>query len=816
MNRKAPQQNDVSRFRQRLGSALILAFCTIIACFLVVASGLAQSKALRPTTSVTLDPPSGWDLQIQTFDAQGDRLPEAPPNFRRLGEVKAGEVGTVHTLTLRFADTVTLTHFKSTADFPILQGGTCAERGTYAANTTCTLLVRFAPQGPGNRLGRLVITHTASDSTVSTSTSTQGTTSASSKVTSDAFGLGGYGYSPVVSFIPSVITTVPGSFPSGVGLLSGAQNLTIDGGDTLWVSDTGNNVVRNLDSSGNFKTLASGYSAPRGIAVDTFGEAYFDLPASNNMYEIYDYGPVVQINGSGTTSCPASAPCTLSSEALGNPGTLSIDPYNHLFFVDSHQGAAIATVQPTPANLIFLYDPFPYQTNPSSPMAVDTSDNLYSLWSNGGECEIVQQSLYNAENSNVAFVKVAGGHTCGFSGDGGLAGNAEIGSTVGQIAFDTAGDMYFTDKTNQRVRRIDYTTGVIRTIAGNGTAGYTGDNGKSTAATLNGPTGVAVDSTGSVYIISSAASGQVIRKVGPAGLLVFGSQGKGIASAAQLVTVTNTGNSSMTLTNSVIAGANPGDFKIDNTTTTCMLTSGASLLVGQTCRIGVIFTPAGVGARSATLTLLDNTVNGADSVTLNGTGALPAPIFKITSPTSGASYTSGTAVPFSVSVTSTSGAQPTGTVQFKVDGANYGSPVTVSSTGTASTSVTGLTTTTHTLSATYSGDTNYAAAGPVSVSITVKAAATVKFTTPLTTQAMAATSTIGIKVTVTSKTAPAPTGKVTFSVDGKAVTTAAIVSGTASANPGTLAAGTHTLRAAYSGDKYHFASSTSEKITVSP
>jgi hypothetical protein len=772
----------------------------LLGCFFTVPSSVAQSNAVRPQTAITLDPPSGWDLQVHTFDAQGNRLPEAPANFRRLGEVKAGEVGTVHTLTLRFAETATLTHIKSTADFPILQGGTCAERGTYAANTTCTLLVRFAPKGPGNRLGHLVVTHSGS----------------ASQVTTAAFGLGGYGYSPVISFIPSTITTVPGTYPSSKGLLSGAHNLTVDGGDTLWVADTGNGDIRTLDSGGNFTTLASGYTAPWGIAVDTFGEAYFDRPAANTMNEIYDYGPVVQVSGSGTASCPASAPCTLSSEALGTPGEMSIDPYNHLFFVDSHQGAAMSTVQPIPANLIFLYDPFPYQTSPSSAMAVDAGDNLYSLWANGGVCEIVQSSLYNAENSNVAFTKIAGGHTCGFSGDGGLAGNAEIGSSIGQIVFDPAGDLYFSDKANQRVRRIDYNTGVIRTIAGKGTAGYTGDGGAATSATLSSPTGVGVDSQGDVYILSSAATGQVIRKVGSPGLLVFASQGKGSASAAQLVTVTNTGNSTMTLTNAVITGANPGDFKIDNTTTTCMLTSGASMYAGQTCRIGVIFTPAAVGARAATLTLLDNTINGADSVSLSGTGVLPAPSFKITSPANGASFTSGTAVTFSVSVTSSSGPQPTGTVQFKVDGANYGSPVTVSSTGTASTSVTGLTTTTHTLSATYSGDTNYAAAGPVSVSITVKAAATVKFTTPLTTQTMAAISSIVVKVTVTSKTAPAPTGKVTFSVDGKAVTATTIVSGTASANLGTLATGTHTLRAAYSGDKYHFASTTSETITVSP
>jgi hypothetical protein len=792
-----------------------LANYLIAACvlgFVMIASG--QDQASRASSrlaseehsqirteggsAITLDPPSGWDLQVHAFDAHGNPLPEAPANFRRLGEAKAGEAGDVHTLTLRFSQADTLLHIQSTPDFRIEQGGSCVEGSSYAADTTCTLLVRFTPQGPGNRLGHLLVTHSASGS----------------DPVPMAFGLGGSSYSPVINFIPSTISTVAGSYPSSVGLLSGAHNLTIDGGDTLWIADSGNNVIRQLDSGGTFKTLASTATNPLGIAVDTFGEAYYDEPSANTMHEIYDYGPVVQVNGTGTASCPASAPCTFASEALANPGEMSMDPYNHLFFADSPQGYAMGTMQPLPAQLIFLYDPFPYQTTPSSAAAVDTSDNIYSDWSNGGECEIVQSSLYNAENSNVIFNKIAGGHTCGFSGDGGLAGNAEINTPIGQIVFDAAGDMYFSDTTNQRVRRIDYNTGVIRTIAGDGTAGYTGDGGKATLAELHTPTGVAVNSQGNVYIISSAATGQVIRKVGSPGQLAFGNQTKGVASAAQVVTVTNTGNSSMTLTNVVFTGANAADFKVDNTTTTCVLTPGASMYAGQTCRIGVIFTPAAVGAASATLTLLDNTVNGADSVTLGGAGVLPTPTFKITAPANGASFTSGTAVAFSASVTSTSGAQPTGTVQFKVDGANYGSAVTLSGTGTASTSVTGLTTTTHTLSATYSGSTTYAPAGPISVSITVTAPAVVEFTAPLSSQKLRLRTNVTLAVTVKANEGPVPTGSVEFSVDGKSAATSAIVAGKASVNTRTLPAGHHDLTATYSGNNYHPASTATKRITV--
>jgi hypothetical protein len=797
MNCAALQQRHVSLFPRRLRFILLWACCMVVGFAFTIASSAGQSKPAAPHGAITLDAPTGWDLQEHAFDTYGNRLPEAPASFRRFGEVKAGEVGGLHTLTLRFAESVSLTHIKSTPDFPIEKGGSCMEGGKYEANTTCTLLVRFTPQGPGNRLGHLVVSHSGS-------------------ATPSAFGLGGNGYSPVINFIPSVITTLPGTYPSSVGLLSGAQNLAIDGSDSLYVADTGNNVIRYADSSGTFKTLASSLSGPLGITVDNFGEVYFSEPKANLLYEIWEYGLLVDITGTGTGTCTIAAPCAVTSEAMTQPGQMSIDHYNNIFFAEGKEGAGRMVALPYPPEFGELFDPFTYQESQPDAFAVDAEDNLYSYWNNGDLCAIITQSFYNAETSTQVYQKVVGGRLCGFSGDGSQAGNAEIGTSIGQIWFDAAGNMYFSDTSNQRVRRVDYTTGIIHTIAGNGTAGYTGDGGSAKAAELSGPTGVAVNSQGAVYIISSAASGQVIRQVGPQGFLTFANQGKGSASAAQLVTVTNTGNSTMVLTNVAITGANAGDFKVDNTTTNCILTPGATLYAGQTCKIGVIFTPAAVGARSATLTLLGNTVNGADSVTLSGTGVLPAATFKITAPANGASFPSGTAVTFSVSVTSPSGAKPTGTVQFKVDGANYGSAVTLSSTGTASTSVTGLTTKSHVLSATYSGDSNYAPGGPISVTINVTAAVKVTFISAMTEQLFSPRTAVPLAVMVTASSGPAPTGTVKFSVDGNPVGSATIVAGKASVNSGILAAGSHTVVAAYSGDKYHPAAKASEKISVSP
>src|SRR5260370_4394971 len=129
MNCRVSQWTAGKQFRQWLRSVLVLASCIVVFCFFNIASGVGQSITASKKTAITLEPPTGWDLQEHAFDARGNPLPEAPTNFRRLGEVKAGEVGPVHTLTLRFSETVTLNHIKSTPDFRIEHGARCGAGG---------------------------------------------------------------------------------------------------------------------------------------------------------------------------------------------------------------------------------------------------------------------------------------------------------------------------------------------------------------------------------------------------------------------------------------------------------------------------------------------------------------------------------------------------------------------------------------------------------------------------------------------------------------------------------------------------------------
>ena len=103
------------------------------------------------------------------------------------------------------------------------------------------------------------------------------------------------------------------------------------------------------------------------------------------------------------------------------------------------------------------------------------------------------------------------GPKIGFSGDGGPALSAEIDAPMG-VAFDGAGNLYFGDHWNFRVRKVD-TNGIITTVAGNGTQGYSGDGGPATSASLYYPRSVAVDGAGNLYILDSSQTDNAIGNI---------------------------------------------------------------------------------------------------------------------------------------------------------------------------------------------------------------------------------------------------------------------------------------------------------------
>jgi trimeric autotransporter adhesin len=148
-----------------------------------------------------------------------------------------------------------------------------------------------------------------------------------------------------------------------------------------------------------------------------------------------------------------------------------------------------------------------YNSPIGSPVATatDNSGNLY----------FVSLNCVFKVNQNLVLTVVAGNSTAGYSGDGGPALSAQLNGPTA-IALDKAGNLYIADAGNYRVRRVS-STGVIATVAGNGAQGHTGDNGPAVNAQLNGLAGIAVDSHGSLYI--SDRIGSWIREVSTAGII---------------------------------------------------------------------------------------------------------------------------------------------------------------------------------------------------------------------------------------------------------------------------------------------------------
>jgi sugar lactone lactonase YvrE len=131
----------------------------------------------------------------------------------------------------------------------------------------------------------------------------------------------------------------------------------------------------------------------------------------------------------------------------------------------------------------------------------------------GAVAAVVAAGAFAVTGSNT-ITTVAGTGVQGFSGDGGPATSAQLNNTQG-VAVDGQGNLYIADFATHRVRKVD-TGGTITTFAGT-TGGFSGDGGPATSAQLNGPTGVAVDGQGNIYIADF--NNARVRKVSPNGII---------------------------------------------------------------------------------------------------------------------------------------------------------------------------------------------------------------------------------------------------------------------------------------------------------
>ncbi len=337
-------------------------------------------------------------------------------------------------------------------------------------------------------------------------------------------------------------TEVPLGFPYGVA---------VDAAGNFYATDTKNHCVRKVTTDGIISIVAGdgteGFSgdggpataarldSPYGVAADSAGNIYIADTNNDRIRELTSAGMITTVAGVGGVSFSGdSGPATLAQ--LGGPYGVAADSAGNLYIADT-SNSRIRKV--TPAGTISTVagdgtEGFSGDGGPATAAQLHTPSGVAA--DSAG-------SIYIADTGNVRIRKVtpagvistvAGNGAFGFSGDGGPAIAAQLAHPYG-VAADSSGNIYIADHSNNRIRKVT-AAGVISTVAGKGTTGFSGDGGPATAAQLARPYGVAVDSTGNLYIADYW--NLRIRKVTTAGIIstLAGSGGDGFSGDGGLAT----------------------------------------------------------------------------------------------------------------------------------------------------------------------------------------------------------------------------------------------------------------------------------------
>ena len=205
------------------------------------------------------------------------------------------------------------------------------------------------------------------------------------------------------------------------------------------------NGVAGLSGDGGAGTSAMLYN-PVGVAVDTAGSVYI-VDKATALIRVWtsSSGIITKIAGNGVTGFGGD-------DGAGSSAMLN-NPYG---------------------------------------VAVDTADNVYIA-------DFGNQRIRKWTLGSGIITTIAGNGVAGFGGDGGAGTSASLYNPAG-VAVDAAGNVYIVDCGNNRIRKWNFISGIITTLAGNGVQGFSGDGGAGTSAAINWPYGVAVDTAGNVYI----------------------------------------------------------------------------------------------------------------------------------------------------------------------------------------------------------------------------------------------------------------------------------------------------------------------------
>jgi hypothetical protein len=294
----------------------------------------------------------------------------------------------------------------------------------------------------------------------------------------------------------------------------------VDKTGNIYISDGLNNRIRKVNTAGIISTIAGngynpggngGYSGdggpatnaelynPQSICTDALGNVYIADIKNNRIRKVDNSGTISTIAGNGHGAFSGDGGAATACE-LWDPSVVCFDTSGNLYIADAanyrirmvNSIGKIITVAGGGLN-------YPGDGGPATDAQIGDMYGLYVSDSGNIYISCDGQARICMVNTSGILYTIGGNGIPGYSGDGGPATDAEFFDQCG-IFNDSFGNVYVADASNQRLRMIDYNTGIINTVAGSAGGGFSGDGGPATNAELNGPADIFVDKFNNLYV----------------------------------------------------------------------------------------------------------------------------------------------------------------------------------------------------------------------------------------------------------------------------------------------------------------------------